>query len=71
MNPRIYSLTVCVSAALLAFATAACAQDTTQTRPGVHLGLSYPRGSVPRIIVLPIDTTAGDSARTIIQRDLD
>jgi len=71
MNSRFYPLAVCMSAALLAVATSACAQDTTQTPPGVHLGLSYPRGSVPRIIVLPIDTTAGDSARTIIQRDLD
>src|SRR5260221_38628 len=71
MNSRIYSLAVCMSAALLAVATSACAQDTTQTPPGVRLGLSYPRGSIPRIIVLPIDTTAGDSARTIIQRDLD
>src|SRR6266567_5186912 len=71
MNPRLYSFAVCVNVLLLAAATTACAQDTTSTRPGVHLVLTYPRGSIPRVIVLPIDTTAGDSARTIIQRDLD
>ena len=71
MNPRSYSLAACVALAALLAGTNACAQDTTSTPPGVRLSLSYPRGSVPRIIVLPIDTTAGDSARTIIQRDLD
>jgi tol-pal system beta propeller repeat protein TolB len=71
MNLRFLSLAACVALAVLVVGTTACAQDTTSTRPGVRLSLSYPRGSVPRIIVLPIDSTAGDSARTIVQRDLD
>lgn len=71
MNRRFYSLIACVGFALLLVGTNACGQDTTSTPPGVRLGLSYPRGSTPRIIVLPVDTTAGDSVRTIIQRDLD
>lgn len=37
----------------------------------MRLGLSYPRGSIPRVIVLPVDTTPGDSVRAIIQRDLE
>src|SRR5512132_4243124 len=71
MNPRLLSLAAFVAVAVSAAATTACAQDTTTKAPGVRLGLSYPRGSIPRVIVLPIDSTAGDSARTIIQRDLD
>lgn len=71
MNPRFCSLTACVALAALAAGTNACGQDTATTRPGVRLGLNYPRGSVPRVIVLPVDSTLGDSVRTIIQRDLD
>jgi len=68
---RILSLAAVVALGAFATVTTACAQDTTSKAPGVRLGLNYPRGSVPRIIVLPIDTSSGDSARTIIQRDLD
>jgi hypothetical protein len=68
---RFLSFAAFVVLAALASVTTACAQDTTSRAPGVRLGLNYPRGSVPRIIVLPIDTASGDSARTIIQRDLD
>ncbi len=71
MNLDFYPLAACVCLAVLVVSTNACGQDTASTRPGVRLGLSYPRGSVPRVIVLPVDTTAGDSVRTIIQRDLD
>jgi tol-pal system beta propeller repeat protein TolB len=71
MTHRFYSLAACVGLAVLAAGTNACGQDTTTTRPGVRLSLSYPRGTIPRIIVLPIDSTAGDSTRTILQRDLD
>jgi tol-pal system beta propeller repeat protein TolB len=71
MNPRFYSLAACVALAVLIASTNACGQDTASTMPGVRLGLSYPRGTAPRLIVLPVDTTAGDSIRTIIQRDLD
>jgi tol-pal system beta propeller repeat protein TolB len=68
---RFLSLSAFVALAAFAAVNSACAQDTTSRAPGVRLGLNYPRGSVPRIIVLPIDTASGDSARTIIQRDLD
>jgi tol-pal system beta propeller repeat protein TolB len=67
---RFFSVAAAAAIVILAGAATACAQDTTST-PGVRLGLTYGRGTVPRIIVLPIDSTPGDSARTIIQRDLD
>src|SRR5689334_5994401 len=70
MNPRFLSVAAFAAIITLAGATTACGQDTTST-PGVRLGLSYGRGSIPRVIVLPIDSTPGDSTRTIIQRDLD
>lgn len=62
------------SAFLSAIAVAAhslSAQQPGPTGPAVRLGLSYPRGTIPTVIVLPVDTTAGDSVRAIIQRDLD
>jgi len=71
MSSRFYSLAACVGLAVLLASTSACGQDTASTRPGVFLGLTYGAGAAPRIIVLPVDTTAGDSIRTIIQRDLD
>ncbi|HUQ20122.1 MAG TPA: hypothetical protein VM099_10965, partial [Gemmatimonadaceae bacterium] len=71
MNSRFLSVAACAALITAASATTACGQDTASTKPGVRLGLSYPRGSIPRVIVLPIDSTPGDSARTIIQRDLD
>jgi tol-pal system beta propeller repeat protein TolB len=71
MSPRLYTLMGCAVIAALVVSTRACGQDTTTTRPGVRLGLSYPRGTTPRVIVLPVDSTPGDSIRTIIQRDLD
>jgi tol-pal system beta propeller repeat protein TolB len=70
MSPRFYFLAVCACLAPLAEPTDLRAQDTTTT-PGVRLGLSYPRGTIPRVIVLPVDSTPGDSVRAIIQRDLD
>ncbi len=45
------------------------AQDTT--RNGVHIGLNYQPGTKPGVLVLPISGPGGDSAHTIIQRDLD
>ena len=45
------------------------AQDTTQR--GVRIGLTYQAGSRPGVMVLPIRGAAGDSVRTIIERDLD
>ncbi len=44
----------------------ACAQET-----GVRLGLSYPRGTNPTVVVMPADSTVGDSTRTILERDFD
>jgi len=46
----------------------ALAQDTTR---GVHIGLRYTAGTKPGVLVLPILGVGGDSARGIIQRDLD
>ncbi len=57
--------------AAAAISTTACGQDTSQVKPGVRLGLSYPRGTTPKVIVMPVDSTPGDSVRAIIQRDLD
>ncbi len=70
MNPRYLTVAAFVGIAGLAVSTRACGQDTTTT-PGVRLGLSYPAGTTPKIIVMPVDSTPGDSVRTIIQRDLD
>ena len=47
------------------------AQNPTQPPQGVRLGLNYALGTKPGVLVLPADTTAGDSLRAIIQRDLD
>jgi tol-pal system beta propeller repeat protein TolB len=69
MNQRTLIAAALDALATGAAATKACAQDPAA--PGVRLGLSYPRGTSPKIIVMPVDSTAGDSVRTIIQRDLD
>jgi tol-pal system beta propeller repeat protein TolB len=60
-----------VAIAVAVASTNACGQDTTTTRPGVRLGLSYPSGTTPKVVVMPVDSTPGDSIRVIIQRDLD
>jgi TolB protein len=46
-----------------------CAQDTTAR--GVRIGLRYDPGTKPGVIVLPVSGTAGDSIRTILERDFD
>ena len=51
--------------------TRACSQEPAPPAPGVRLGINYPRGTTPKVIVMPVDSTPGDSVRTIIQRDLD
>ncbi|HYN80810.1 MAG TPA: hypothetical protein VES88_04860 [Gemmatimonadaceae bacterium] len=71
MSSRFYFAAICACLAALASPENLRAQDTTATAPGVRLGLSYPRGTIPRVIVLPVDSTPGDSVRAIIQRDLD
>ena len=69
MNPRKITAAAILSIAAAGAATVASAQDPTN--PGVRLGINYPRGTTPKIIVMPVDSTPGDSVRTIIQRDLD
>jgi TolB protein len=60
---------VCV----VAMPATACSQDSSKTVPpqGVRIGLNYGPGSRPGVIVLPIETTGGDSIGAIIRRDLD
>jgi TolB protein len=53
--------------ALLLSAAPLAAQDTTQVR----IGLTYQAGVQPTVVVLPVGGVAGDSAATIIARDLD
>ena len=67
------SLTAAIFAGIAAAAitTTACGQDTAQVRPGVRLGLSYPARTTPKVVVMPVDSTPGDSVRAMIQRDLD
>lgn len=76
MNSRIYPLAAVVVFAAAIVSTRACGQDTlppppAPPGPGVRLQLTYPRGTVPKVLVMPVDTTSGDSVRTMIQRDLD
>lgn len=66
-------------AAIAAFAGAAVAlapararaQDTVTAPQGVRLGLNYALGTKPGVLVLPMDSSRGDSVRAILQRDLD
>lgn len=71
MMHRFFTAAIFAGIAAAAITTTACGQDTTRVAPGVRLGLSYPRGTTPKVVVMPVDSTRGDSARTIIQRDLD
>lgn len=54
--------------ALLCIAAPLAAQDTTK---GVRIGLAYDAGSRPGVVVLPGKGVGADSARAIVQRDLD
>ena len=71
MKPRYLTAAAIVAVAAAVVSTRACGQEPTQPPPGVRLGLSYPGGTTPKIIVMPVDSTPGDSVRTILQRDLD
>lgn len=67
MKHREYVLPLLFLAAAAALVTnRACAQET-----GVRLGLSYPRGTNPTVVVMPADSASGDSIRTILERDFD
>jgi tol-pal system beta propeller repeat protein TolB len=71
MIHRLFTAAIFAGVAAAAISTTACGQDTAQVRPGVRLGLSYPRGTTPKVVVMPVDSTPGDSVRTMIQRDFD
>lgn len=62
-------LAVLSTAAVLGGAVPLVAQDTTNH--GVHIGLNYTPGLKPGVIVLAVPGDVSDSARTIIERDLD
>src|SRR4030081_1249275 len=55
------------AAAFFAFAPAAHGQKARPIRPQPQRPIEVPQA----VVVLPIDTTDGDSTRTIIQRDFD
>jgi TolB protein len=58
-----------VAASVLAAVRPLAAQDTTHA--GVRIGLQYTPGTKPGVLVLPIAGPGGDTARAILQRDLD
>src|SRR5690606_30765183 len=68
MHQRPFAL-VCLVAAALFIPVAASLE--AQDVEGVRIGLTYDPSSKPGIVVLPIAGPAGDSIRTILQRDLD
>src|SRR5688572_905661 len=71
MNPRYLTVAALVAISAAAVSTRACGQEPTPTQPGVRLGINYPRGTTPKVVVMPVDSTPGDSVRTILQRDFD
>ena len=71
MNVRYLSVAAAALVIAAVASTRACGQEPTAPPPGVRLGLNYPRGTTPKVIVMPVDSTPGDSVRTLIQRDLD
>jgi TolB protein len=71
MKARYLSIAAAIAVTAAVVSTRACGQEPTAPPPGVRLGLNYPRGTTPKVIVMPVDTTPGDSTRTLIQRDLD
>ena len=64
--PAALSRSLKAAALWLAVAVPLRAQDTTVA--GVRIGLVY-QGARPGVLVLPVDGTAGDSIRAILQRD--
>jgi len=71
MKLRYLSVAAATLVTAAVVSTRACGQEPTAPPPGVRLGLSYPGGTTPKVIVMPVDSTPGDSVRTLIQRDLD
>ena len=71
MNLRYLTLAALIVATGAVVSTRACGQEPPPPPPGVRLGINYPAGTTPKVIVMPADSAAGDSVRAIIQRDLD
>ena len=69
MNPRYIRAAAFFVFAAGGLTATATAQDPSN--PGVRLGITYSGGGPPKIIVMPFDSTPGDSVKTIIQRDRD
>jgi tol-pal system beta propeller repeat protein TolB len=67
MTPRARNLLVVALASLALAPTMHGQNRPAPTRPKPQRPIEVP----PAVVVLPIDTTEGDSTRTIIQRDLD
>lgn len=61
--------TLAVMALVMAVPVVAGAQEPQP--PGVRIGLTYAAGTKPGIIVMPVDASAGDSVRTMLERDFD
>jgi TolB protein len=59
---------VLIGCAIASLSRPAGAQDSTR---GVRIGLRYTPGTKPGVVVLPIPGVGGDSARAVLQRDLD
>ena len=57
--------------AALALAPAVVRAQNPTVPEGVRLGLNYTLGTKPGVLVLPMDSTGGDSVRAILQRDID
>ncbi len=71
MKLRYLSVAAAAIVTAAVVSTRACGQQPTAPPPGVRLGINYPAGTTPKVIVMPVDSTPGDSVRTLIQRDLD
>ncbi len=65
--PRRCALALVALLSLATVAAPARGQDTTVA--GVRIGLVYAPGTRPGVLVLPVEGTAGDSIRAILQRD--
>ena len=67
---RLFGPVLLLAASLAGLATPALAQDTTRAvDQGVRVGLDYAPGTQPGLVVLP--ASGLDSARAIVERDLD
>jgi TolB protein len=71
MNLRYLTVAALIVATGAVISTRACGQEPAPPPPGVRLGINYPAGTTPKVIVMPADSAPGDSVRAIIQRDLD